>query len=551
MRIKKEYAISFKYWILAIAVFSVLYFGGRGLTGFAALSLGNAEFVSVNKEFLSSENIEVPLDNLVNISGMSISGKYLGKGTVKVFLEAENNSYLIYEADNSQPEEPSGSGMITGLAVLDESAIDSSASNADSSEAKSDSSGDASGEASSFDATSSEKPADEKTEAASADETADSTLGEPSDSNQEAGFEAPAAEDANVVLDEPTTQTADDVPIDGNGISADAPIQLPQEEVIIPEENPPSEENATDGSSENDQEIPANESIDAGDSNETDVIIPNEGNETDAIINDTTEINQTEVEIPGNETEVFINETNIPVNGSDEIINETIDVVNDTETGNTTDGDIGDIPIPLEAWENFINECDATCSLKISTDRFKLRVEITGNINFRLTNISYILDGKIIPNAPALIKNMPMISIAPGGTETINFEEYFSGNNLKYSVDVGEGARVRISGNSAVIRPVDNFFGNARITFSASNDFGSIDGNEVIISVNDPQKEKIMQKLYELFPAMKIIDAVKENNLYSFVLKLNDTEIRISGIKNESDVMGNITTGVISQEITI
>jgi hypothetical protein len=509
MRIKKEYAISFKYWILAIAVFSVLYFGGRGLTGFAALSLGNAEFVSVNKEFLSSENIEVPLDNLVNISGMSISGKYLGKGTVKVFLEAENNSYLIYEADNSQPEEPSGSGMITGLAVLDESAIDSSASNADSSEAKSDSSGDASGEASSFDATSSEKPADEKTEAASADETADSTLGEPSASNQEAGFEAPAAEDANVVLDEPTTQTADDVPIDGNGISADAPIQLPQEEVVIPEENPPSEENATDGSSENDQEIPANESIDAGDSNETDVIIPDEGNETDAIINDTTEINQTEVEIPGNETEVFINETNIPVNGSDEIINETIDVINDTETGNTTDGDIGDIPIPQEAWENFINECDATCSLKISTDRFKLRVEITGNINFRLTNISYILDGKIIPNAPALIKNMPMISIAPGGAETINFEEYFSGNNLKYSVDVGEGARVRISGNSAVIRPADNFFGNARITFSASNDFGSIDGNEVIISVNDPQKEKIMQKLYELFPAMKIIDAVK------------------------------------------
>ena len=147
-----------------------------------------------------------------------------------------------------------------------------------------------------------------------------------------------------------------------------------------------------------------------------------------------------------------------------------------------------------EDYIDFEKICFETCILpNLNAGSYSLKIEIE-NSNLILDSISYeILGNKEINHAPALLKNFSNISIAKEQTYALNLSEYFfdeDNDNLSYNFYNSSEIGILIENETATLTPKNNFTGIGYIFFTANDSMQTTTSN--IFSV-DVEERKIRQ----------------------------------------------------------
>ncbi len=624
MQIKRVYIVNFKYLLLVSAVFLVLYFGGRGISGLAVFNPVINETIDVNQDFRANDYYEAFLGKPTQISALKIDGSFAGEGNFRVYLETGNKSLLVYEKQESKKP-----NLMTGLAIADtsESTSENTGTNKENNhEEQSATQEETSTEtATQEEATTppeeSEQQQTSTEEAAVQEETAaQESTGEETTAGEQLLTEETASKEKSAEEQELQEQAGAGAPTQEESLSQEetppqsaeqeqsneetAPIEGPEENTLgedtettsqnnteTSENEEISKDNET-GSTEN-EENTINNPPEQSKTNSTEITSQETSNqnktENKETVNESTETNATEPEETLEQNKTEENSTELPENasqtentenltnkttaennatGKTNVTNTNMNNTNETAKNqsssnegtansgyiNTTKTNITEINTTKnesikELSESFSKECIESCNMNIKTDSIRLRIEIEGNITLHLSKIEYYIPANELQKEPILIKQIPDIEVRDDRTTKINLNEYFDGMSLKFGVDSPDVLSVRIANGTAYIKPRKPFE-KKRITFYAANKYGSAESNDVIVKYIDIQKEMILQTLYKMYPSMKVIQVVKNNNLYSFVLELNETTLRITGIKNVTDIR-NITTGNLEEPITI
>jgi len=122
----------------------------------------------------------------------------------------------------------------------------------------------------------------------------------------------------------------------------------------------------------------------------------------------------------------------------------------------------------------FDDICMETCLLSLNQTAYRLRIELE-NTTLRLDNISYTIipeEAEIINNAPVLLSNISDILISMDGNVSIDLNEYFYDQNndlLEYVVYEMEDISILIDGSIVTLTPSEGFTG-VRNSFFIAND---------------------------------------------------------------------------------
>ena len=144
----------------------------------------------------------------------------------------------------------------------------------------------------------------------------------------------------------------------------------------------------------------------------------------------------------------------------------------------------------------FNDICVETCLLSLDETSYRLRIELE-NATLRLDNISYTMilkEVKVVNNAPILLANVSDILITKGNSISIDLSEYFSdqdNDSLQYVVYEMKDVSVLIDESIAVLIPDDGFTG-IRYTFITANDSKAIAVSNVF-KVNVIEAEEILE----------------------------------------------------------
>ena len=530
MRIKKEYLVISKYFVIILAVFFVLYSNGGGITGF--FFVGGQEYTSipVNQQFSESSEFNTLLDSPSIINGILLSGQYKGEGTINVYLKNQDEKILVFSEEVKEEEIVSGN-LITGNVVGD--------INTGESEEK-------------------EEPPEEKEEPEETKEEEPKEDDEPEkeektednqDEQTQESVEQEEDEEATVEEkpeeSEETTETAEE----GNNeeVVKEATEEVVEE--VVAEETDTTEE-------ETEEEIPEEATEEIMGEEETEEVVEEEIPE-EVTEEETNNQGSSEIIIPNTNTtnitiepqvNITINETNSTIE-INESVNETEEEIVEEEDKepSSTGGQI----IQESDWEEFEFECEDTCDISLNLSELDFEIELIGNVSFFISQISVSKEESVIEEPDLdLIQSFENLELQNNQTLSIDLTNYFLGESLNYQVDFEKGVNIVINSNTAEIMPSTSFSGQVKAQFYAINDDGRINGNEFIIDVIDPQKEEILQNLFEMFPHMKVMEAFKEGDYYSIVFELDESVIKINGIQNVTDI-NNITMGTFNQEITI
>ena len=133
----------------------------------------------------------------------------------------------------------------------------------------------------------------------------------------------------------------------------------------------------------------------------------------------------------------------------------------------------------------FNDICIETCLLSLNQTSYRLRIELE-NATLRLDNISYTIipeEVEIVNNAPELLINIPDITILKNSEFSIDLSNYFfdkDNDSLQYVVYEMEDISVLINESIATLIPEKGFTG-VRHTFVIANDSKSIAVSNVFV----------------------------------------------------------------------
>jgi len=133
----------------------------------------------------------------------------------------------------------------------------------------------------------------------------------------------------------------------------------------------------------------------------------------------------------------------------------------------------------------FSDICMETCLLSLDETSYRLRIELE-NATLRLNNISYTIipeEAEIINNAPELLMDIPEITISKNRELLIDLSEYFSdkdNDSLEYTIYEMEDISVFVNGSIVTFIPKEGFTG-IRNTFIIVNDSKQIAVSNVFV----------------------------------------------------------------------
>ncbi|MCX6814610.1 MAG: hypothetical protein NTY20_03110, partial [Candidatus Aenigmarchaeota archaeon] len=167
-------------------------------------------------------------------------------------------------------------------------------------------------------------------------------------------------------------------------------------------------------------------------------------------------------------------------------------------------------PIPKEIIYKFYESCMETCSIGLSDKEYTLEIEIENGTVLNIDNAVYTVSEKRANRPPVLLKDIPDMTIYPGGNATINLSEYFldpDGDPLEFSFIAEEQLTVSIDSGIATIKTDPNFGGDSKLVFLASDMEEKTRGNEITIyirKVNRPPEGRVPDQVMDMNSSLKL-----------------------------------------------
>jgi len=490
--------------ILIIAIFSVLFFYKPSITGFFSFEDTEEYVHEVNQLFdKNSSYIFVPeVDG--EMKSLMINGKVLGEGIVRVYLETENESYLVFEYSKEEVE----SNQITGMAVQDMAE-------------------DENNESVGVNNTDEINETEEINQTSDTNET-DDGINESDEINESKEInETSDTEDIGSINESDEINETDDIINESKEINETEEILNETDILDLTTESNESinESYSENESTENVTKVPSDAEIilDLNYADESEFDTDNDGIETREGIIDFKVDAEFNWEVNDNnlctiwETYSVDNKTSIKICYGAETCCNFAGLESNSEKWNeifysyyqrygaTENNEISAqvvyadyntseenlysdiyysnwqtlnaVFIDEEEITSITEECIETCSFSSNKTGYRIRVEVE-DTRFNLQEIVYtIIPSEKKPNKePVLIKSIPNITIGRGGYYVLNLSEYFideDSESLDYKFYETDNISETIQGDIVNITPEEEFTGK-RHTFIIANDSESI-----------------------------------------------------------------------------